>query len=334
MEARYYETIQKGKVKCRLCPAECVISPGKRGVCHVRKNKDGVLIAENYGIISASHLDPVEKKPLYHFHPGARIFSIGSIGCNMACFFCQNYDISQGTVDHYHGEGLVMPDELTERALQMEDNLGIAFTYNEPTVYYEYMLDTARLSAAAGMKNVVVTNGYICREPLAQLLEVTDAFNVDLKSYSDSFYRKATHARLLPVKNSLKQIRLSGKHLEITYLLIPGWNDDICKFREMMKWVRDELGPQTVFHLSRYFPAYRSKEPKTPVKLMFRFYEVAKKYVFYVYLGNLSASESQNTICHQCGKMVISRSGYFIQKIGLDEKGCCKYCGTKIVEIK
>ncbi len=331
MEARYYDKIKNQRVKCHLCPAVCVIAPGKRGVCHVRRNEGGALIAETYGVISSSHSDPVEKKPLYHFYPGSRIFSIGSYGCNMSCFFCQNYDISQESVDHYHGAERMSPERLTGMASAMEDNLGIAFTYNEPTVYYEYMLDTARLSAETGMKNVVVTNGYICREPLSELLEVADAFNVDLKSYSDSFYKKAAHARLLPVKNSLKQIRQSGKHLEITYLLIPGWNDDVNKFREMMKWVRDELGQSTVFHLSRYFPAYRSKEPKTPVRLMYRFYEVAKKYLFYVYLGNLSGSESQNTICHRCGRMVISRNGYYIQKIGLDEKGCCKYCGTKIV---
>ncbi len=333
MEARYYDTLENGKVQCHLCPAECLISPGMRGYCHVRKNGGGKLITENYGLIAARHVDPIEKKPLYHFFPGSRIFSIGSIGCNMSCFYCQNHDISQETVDHYHGDEVITPDQLIKLVSNIEGSLGIAFTYNEPTVYYEYMYDVARLSATAGMKNVVITNGYICPRPLQQLLKVVHAFNVDLKAYSDRFYKKAAHAHLHPVKESLKQIRKSDKHLEITYLLIPGWNDGINHFREMMKWIRDELGSETIFHLSRYFPAYRSKVLKTPVKLMFQFYEFAKKYINYVYLGNLAGSESQNTLCHVCGKMVISRYGYFVQKNGLDERGLCKYCGTKIVEM-
>lgn len=332
MEARYYKLLENGMAQCQLCPAACLIAPGKRGICRVRKNRGG-LIAENYGLMAAHHLDPVEKKPLYHFHPGARIFSIGSIGCNMMCFFCQNHEISQETVDHYHGDEIITPEQLTEMALKIPENLGIAFTFNEPTVYFEYMVDTAILSIAAGMKNVVVTNGYICREPLRHLLEVVHAFNVDLKAYSESFYKKAVRAHLQPVKDSLKQIRISGRHLEITYLLIPGWNDNMLRFKEMMKWIRDELGSETVFHLSRYFPAYRSKEPKTTVKMMYQFFEKAKKYIHYVYLGNLAGSDSQNTICHACGRMVISRFGCFVQNNGLDERGHCKYCGTKIVTV-
>lgn len=329
--AHYYRQLDDLAVECQLCPQRCVIHNHKTGTCGVRRNEHGELFADNYGLCTAINLDPIEKKPLYHFFPGSKILSIGSIGCNLHCNFCQNYQIARATVKT-HPEGIIEePAELVYLAIETEHNLGLAFTYNEPTVYYEFMLDSATIGKEYGLQTVMVTNGYINEGPLSQLLQVIDAFNVDLKGFTDGFYRKMTGGGLSPVLKTLSTIRKAGRHLEITFLLIPGKNDDPATYKLMLEWVAGELGRESILHISRYFPAYKSKIPSTPLKTLLLFFEMACKYLDYVYLGNITGSDSQNTMCPQCGRIVISRDGYRIMKSGIDQNGKCIYCNKQIV---
>ncbi len=328
----YFEVLDNGRIQCVLCPHRCIMAEGDRGKCKVRSNRHGHLNAENYGVLSAINIDPIEKKPLYHFYPGSKVLSIGSVGCNLGCFFCQNCDISQSTVDDYQNAQHVDVATLVEYAKTSRGNIGVAFTYNEPTVYYEFMSDVALEVKKAGLINIMVSNGYINQQPLARLIPLIDAFNIDLKAFTEQIYKRATSGHLKPVKDSLLAIRESGKHLEVTQLLVPGMNDDIDHFKNMLKWISGELGKETVLHISRYFPSFKAVMPKTPPNILFRFFEEARKYLDYVYLGNIAGSESQNTICNQCGKIVISRYDYFVQRNGMSEEGLCIHCGQKIVK--
>lgn len=332
-EAKYYQKQSKVSLRCNLCPHYCILEEGERGKCGVRKNIKGELIAENYGVISSVHLDPIEKKPLYHFYPSSSILSIGSVGCNLSCSFCQNCDISQTTVDDYPWLRHHSVKQVLSYNDQYSDNLGIAFTYNEPTVYFEFMMDLAKESQSQGLKNVMISNGYIAQEPLEEVLEIIDAFNIDLKAFNNGFYKKFTDARLKPVKDNLLAIRKAGKHLEITNLVIPTLNDNEKEFEDMVKWIFNELGEYTVLHLSKYFPAYRLQYPPTPAETIARLYEISKSYLPYTYTGNLNFSPGQNTMCHKCGSLLIERrSGYSTDVRGLDQKGKCKSCKSKIIK--
>jgi pyruvate formate lyase activating enzyme len=330
-EARYYEKLPNSKVHCHLCPNECVICDNEFGECGVRLNSHGKLLATTFGICSAIKLEPIEKKPLFHYHPGSYLLSIGTVGCNFHCNFCQNAEISQANMDTYPVDTYYTPEQLIEICLSKKPSLGIAFTYNEPTVWYEYMKMIALKSREAGFKNVMVSNGYINEGPLMELIPLISAFNIDLKGFTSTFYKDTCKGKLEPVKHTLKTIKTYGRHLEITFLLIPGKNDSREEFLTMVKWIRDELGSDTVLYISRYFPAYKSQIEKTPIGLLFDFCETARKYLLYVYLGNVAGSEDQNTFCSKCGKMVISRYGYFVQKNGIDEYGNCMNCNNKIV---
>lgn len=331
MEALYYIPSANG-VKCLLCPFNCVIAEGKAGICKVRRNINGKLIAETWGYLSAVHLDPIEKKPLYHFFPGSQILSLGSVGCNMHCRCCQNWQISQVPVPEDGGSGLTEPGEIVTKALSIKGNLGVAYTYNEPTVWYEYMLETARLVHQAGLKNVMVSNGYINTEPLQELMGYIDAFNIDLKGFTDKFYREYTGARLDPVLQSLKQIKKSNRHLEITNLVIPSQNDDSAVFRDMIQWIANELGPDTVLHLSRYHPAFRSNEASTPAATLENFCRAAREKLHYVYAGNIYLKSFQDTYCPVCGNLLISRTGYdVVLHSSLTPDGCCRQCGKKAI---
>jgi pyruvate formate lyase activating enzyme len=330
MEASYYEQI-KNSLKCRLCPHECIISNGKTGICNVRRNINGVLMAETWSRLSAVNIDPIEKKPLYHFHPGKDIFSIGSVGCNMRCRCCQNWHISQTSVPDYSFGRTVEPDEAVSMALSYNDNMGIAYTYNEPTIWYEYMLAVARLAASHKLKNVMVSSGYIEQKPLEELLDFMDAFNIDLKGFSEEFYLKFTGARLDPVLKTLKRIRKAAKHLEITNLVVPALNDHADLFADMTSWIANELGPETVLHLSRYHPDYNLyTEPTPPVKLE-EFYEIAHKKLAYVYVGNISLHDLQNTYCDKCGELLVTRQGYRVVVSGLTNTGACVNCGNQVM---
>jgi pyruvate formate lyase activating enzyme len=229
---------------------------------------------------------------------------------------------------------LYSPENIHKLAISDPDNLGVAYTYNEPSVFYEFMLDTSLLIKLAGLKNVVVTNGYINRQPLENLIEYTDAFNVDLKGFEDGFFRKYTRSSLRPVLDSLIQIRKSGKHLEITNLVIPNLNDDAFTFREMIKWIAKELGSHTILHLSRYFPRYKFTIESTSSSTLVQLASIAREFLSYVYVGNIALSDLQDTNCHNCNSLLIKRSGYLIENIGLKANGSCRKCNTKIVLVE
>jgi pyruvate formate lyase activating enzyme len=331
-EALYYNATLEQTAECRLCPHHCTIIPGKRGICRVRKNEAGRLITENYGKVCSMNFDPIEKKPLYHFYPGQTIFSIGSIGCNLRCKFCQNWSISQTGVDEHFTLKQHTPDEVVDLAASRHDNIGIAYTYNEPAVWFEYMDDIARLAKKRGLKNVMVTNGFIDPEPLAELTIRMDAFSVDLKAFTEEFYKTMTGSSLQPVLNTIKTIRKAGKHLEVTNLIITATNDDADDFSRMVDWLATELGVNTVLHISRYFPMYKMDKNPTPEETLHKFYQIAKARLNYVYLGNLHSGKGNHTQCPKCGHMRIMRMGYHTEIPGLDEWGRCGLCGEDILE--
>jgi len=330
-EALFYTLLENGKIKCRLCPHECIVNDGKSGLCNVRKNVNGKLYSFVYGNPVAIHLDPVEKKPLYHFFPGTRILSIGTFGCNMKCFFCQNSDISQANPNE-STTGKYPPSEIIHLASSRNGNIGIAYTYNEPVVYYEYMTDIAKMAKNIGLKNVMVTNGYINPEPLQILIEYIDAFNIDLKSFSNDFYKKYTSSTLSPVLETIISVKKSGKHLEITNLVIPGLNDDKETFREMVRWIKNECGEYTILHISRYFPRYKSTLPPTSIDTLNELYDIAKEYLHFVYTGNYENDKGKNTFCPDCNSLLIERQGYYTNIQGLDSQGRCVTCSKKIID--
>jgi pyruvate formate lyase activating enzyme len=285
-EALYYEVAGNGKVKCLLCPKGCVILADKYGVCGVRKNIDGKLFSMVYEKPIVIHIDPIEKKPLYHFHPGSEILSIGTYGCNLKCEFCQNFDISQ----MFRAEDLKKLETLTSAqviSICKKKNLEfVAFTYNEPTVFYEYMLDVAKLCEENGIRTVMVSNGQINEEPFKELIKYIDAFNIDLKSFNENFYTKICKGNIETTKRTLEIICENKKHLEITFLLIEGFNDNEDEFIQMCEYVK-KLGKDIVFHISRAFPRYKMEFNITPISLLEKFAKIAKSEIKYVYVGNV-----------------------------------------------
>ena len=326
-EAQWYHITEDQTVQCTLCPHNCIIKEGKAGICRVRKNDSGKLQTDVYGFVSAINLDPIEKKPLYHFYPGSTILSIGSYGCNLRCAFCQNSTISQTAPDEDLRRQYFTPDQLISIALSKPGNIGIAFTYNEPVVWFEYMMDIARKAKDNGLQTVMVTNGYINPEPLCELIGVMDAFSVDLKAFTDDFYTRVTSSKLEPVKSALRQIRNAGKHLEIVNLLVPGLNDDEETFKRMAEWIAAELGKETVFHISRYFPHHRLDTEATSYELIQKMQAIARKELTWVYTGNLY-NERNDTYCNKCNNLLINRNLYNVKKPGLNDKGQCKSCGN------
>lgn len=326
-EARYYKRLENDTVQCSLCPHYCLIEKDKKGKCGVRKNSSGFLFSENYKMISSFSFDPIEKKPLYHFYPGQEILSIGTIGCNLNCNFCQNCSISQEPFQAYSRFNLDLED-IIEAISKNKNNIGIAFTYNEPTVWHEYIVDISK-SIDKSNKKLMVSNGFINPEPLNELFEHIDAFNIDLKAFSDEFYKNETDSSIEPVKNTLKAIVKAGKHLEITNLIIPGKNDDKELFKEMVQWIKTELGKEIPLHLSKYFPHYKSSIEETSLDILIELSEIAKKELDHVYIGNVKTQNSQNTYCPNCKSELISRTGYFTVLTELEE-GKCRNCGHKV----
>ncbi|MFC2087524.1 AmmeMemoRadiSam system radical SAM enzyme [Bacteroidota bacterium] len=330
MKKALFYRVEDDKIKCELCPHNCLISNGKRGICKVRYNQDNVLYSSVYDSVSSIQLDPIEKKPLYHFYPGKNIVSIGTIGCNMKCSFCQNCDISQ-LVDSFQYSQRYSVSEVLHTAHKQEKNIGIAFTYNEPVIYYEFMYDIAIEAKETNLKTVMVTNGYINEKPLLNLVEVIDAFNIDLKAFNNQFYRKHTKSELNPVISTLLLLKKKKKHVEITNLVIPTLNDEPDEFEKMVCWIGSELGEDTVLHISRYFPRYKLNIESTSMHKLMEFYSIAKQYLNYVYIGNISSKDVNNTSCKKCKKEVIKREFYATYISGLDAAGCCKHCGEKIL---
>jgi pyruvate formate lyase activating enzyme len=330
--AAFFSEETGAKVKCSLCPHVCRISEGKSGICKVRTNHAGQLISDVYGYPVALHSDPVEKKPLYHYYPGMQILSLGTFGCNLHCVFCQNCDISQSGISKNHNHTYVTPEKIIDQALRTENNIGIAYTYNEPTVFFEYMTDIAFLSKKNELKNVVITNGFINPKPLNYLLELTDAFNIDVKCFTEKAYRHFTGGSLKPVLQTVKEVAKAGKHLELTHLVIPGLNSDVREFKKLVKWVATELGPDVPLHISRYFPAYKFTAQPTAPELLKEYHALASESINNVYLGNSAESYGRDTICQRCGTAVVSRYAYRVITDGLDTAGCCTCCGERIIK--
>lgn len=328
IEAMYYEKKDKELVHCLLCPQHCRLKDGQTGLCRVRTNHGGMLFTYNYGEITSLALDPIEKKPLFHYYPGSYILSAGSFGCNLACSFCQNFGIAHGKpATHY-----IEPEILMEYACQSrnKDSIGVAFTYNEPSVGYEYVLAASSLIHEQGLKNVLVTNGYIEKEPLEKILPYIDACNIDVKAFSDRFYTKLCHGRLEAVKATVE--RLIGRiHIEITTLLIPEENDGEDEIRELSRWLAS-LDPNIVLHLSRYYTAYKLDRPPTSEPVIKKAQEIAREYLNFVYTGNLPV-EANNTYCHNCGQILIRRNAYQVQLDGIKD-GRCNFCKVKPGYIK
>ena len=316
------------KLECLLCPHYCKLTYGKTGICGVRKNTGEKIELLTYGVISGYSLDPVEKKPLYHFLPGHNILSIGSFGCNMRCDFCQNFHISQKIPETLVPE--VTTDKIIKDALSAEKNIGIAFTYNEPVIWFEFMRDVAEIAKKEGLFTVMVSNGFVNSEPLDEIINFIDAFNIDLKAFNNNFYRKLTGAEIEPVKNALKQIARSGKHLEITTLIIPGQNDDEKEMASQSEWIAGELGKDVPLHLSRYFPMYKRDDPSTSEESLKKLFDIASRNLDYVYMGNNKSNAGQNTKCRGCGTVVTERSGYETRLVNLDKEGRCTGCGNPV----
>ncbi len=323
-----WQSYENNKTECLLCPHFCKLDPGRTGICGVRKNTGKQIELTTYGVISGMAFDPVEKKPLYHFFPGSVILSVGSYGCNMRCDFCQNFHISQN-IPEDHGKQ-IMPAQLVNEARNTRNNIGIAFTYNEPVIWFEYIRDVAAAVKKEEMHTVLVSNGFVNSSPLEEITGFIDAFNIDLKAFNNNFYRKLTGSDIEPVKNSLKQIARSGKHLEITTLIIPRENDSEKEMTKQVEWIAGELGSDVPLHLSRYFPAYHRENPATPDDLLLRLFDIASSELDYVYMGNTPSDKGQNTKCPKCGIFVTIRSGYTTKLLNLDNEGRCAECGNLI----
>jgi pyruvate formate lyase activating enzyme len=331
IEARWYTPLQNGTVKCELCPHKCVLSEGKTGICRVRRCVKGKLVTEVYGYASSISFDPVEKKPLFHFNPGSVILSLGTYGCNLRCFFCQNCGISQSDANSSLHREYYTPEQLVQLALKHEGNCGIAFTYNEPVVWFEYMFEIAKASQSAGLKTVMVTNGFISEEPLREILPYIDAFSVDLKAFTEEFYHKVTSSSLEPVKRSLQIIRDAGKHLELVNLLIEDLNDNDEQFELMTSWISEVLGMDTVLHLTRYYPEYLLKIPATDISILRKKKRLATRKLKYVYTGNIPG-ETNDTHCSICNNLLITRNLHQIQLTGIDKNGQCSVCGNNFLK--
>jgi pyruvate formate lyase activating enzyme len=319
--AQFYQQEDKGIVKCELCPHNCKISENKTGICKVRKNVDGQLYSLNYGQVSSLGIDPVEKKPLYHFYPRAGVLSIGSWGCNMSCTFCQNWQISQQKPNLKEFK----PEEIVQTALKKDIDL-IAYTYSEPTVFYEYMLETAKIASKKGLKNILVSNGFINQKPLEKLLPFLDAANIDLKAFNNGFYQKECGGRLDPVKRTIENLACEI-HLELTNLIVTDLNDDLTELDELFKWLA-QINSQIPFHLSRYHPAYKLDKPSTDLEIMKKAYHKAKKYLNHVYLGNAIIENTADTYCSKCGKKLIKRTAYQVEN--MLEDNSCPECGAEL----
>jgi pyruvate formate lyase activating enzyme len=330
-EARYWTALDHERVHCSLCPQSCRIGDGKTGFCGVRKNEGGRLYSLVWGKAIAGNVDPIEKKPLFHFLPGSLSFSIATVGCNFRCAFCQNSDISQYPQETGRVTGEDLPPEAVVEAALARRCASVSYTYTEPTIYLEYAVDTARLARGKGLANVMVTNGYICPDIVkTDLKGLVDAANIDLKAFSDAFYKRLCSARLQPVLDAIRAYHDSGIWIEVTTLVIPGENDSPDELRAIARFIAS-VSPDIPWHLSRYYPRYRYEgAPPTPVAELEEARGIGlSEGLRYVYTGNVPGHEGESTFCPGCGRKIISRQGYVIAKQDL-LGDTCKHCGTII----
>lgn len=332
MEAYLYDTLKDQKVKCNLCNHRCIIKNGRRGICGVRENRGGILESLVFGKLIARHIDPIEKKPLYHLLPGSLSYSIATVGCNFKCRFCQNADIAQMPSDR---NGMITgedhtPEQIVNAAIKGNCQT-ISYTYTEPTVYFELAYETAKLANAKGIQNIFVTNGYMTPEALKMISPCLDAANVDLKAFSEDFYKTYCKAKLAPVKETLKLMKSLGIFVEVTTLLIPRLNDDKAELENLAAFLADDLGPETPWHISRFHPTYKlTDRPRTPIKTLLAARDIGiKAGLKFVYIGNVPGENGENTFCYQCGRTIIDRWGFHVMENRI-KNGCCSYCNAQI----
>ena len=325
----FFTSLSGGEIQCDLCPKRCRVSKGKRGACRVRENRDGKYYSLVYGNPCAVHLDPIEKKPFFHVLPATTSFSLATVGCNFQCKFCQNWEISQASPEDVYSYD-IPPEMIVTKAKEVGAH-SVAYTYVEPTIFYEYMVDICHLVKKEGLLNVYHSNGFINPEPLRNLCKVTDAANIDLKGFTEAFYRDLCSGELNPVLETLKTLKKEKVHLEITNLVIPTQNDEMSGIKEMCLWVRKELGADTPIHFSRFYPLYKLRSlPPTPVSTLEKARSVALSVgLEYVYIGNIPGHEGEHTFCPKCKKLLIQRIGYMVGENHL-KGGKCNYCGKPI----
>ena len=323
-EAMFYEKLTDAKVHCGLCRFRCTIAAGKRGICGVRENRGGILYSLVYGKAVAENIDPIEKKPLFHFHPGSRTFSVATVGCNFRCRHCQNYSISQSA----WGGGVIggrdlSPEEIVAKAVAAGCS-SISYTYTEPTIFYEYAFDTARLARQAGLKNVFVTNGYITPEALTQISPFLDAANIDLKGFTEKFYQETVSARLADVLDTIIDYKRHGIWVEITTLIIPNHNDSESELRGLAGFIAERVGVDTPWHVSQFYPTYLlTDQPRTPVATLRRARQIGLEAgLRYVYEGNVPGEGGENTYCPGCGELLVGRHGFFIRENRIRAERC------------
>ncbi len=328
-EGFHYRRLADHQVQCLICPNRCTMAPGDRSICRSKVNRAGKLYTLAYGNPCAVHNDPVEKKPLYHFLPQTKVFSLATAGCNFRCLNCQNWEISQARPEEVRFVDL-FPPEAVDKAAEI-GSTAIAYTYSEAITYFEYMLDTARLARSQGIKNLLISNGYINMEPLEILCEVLDAANINLKAFSDRIYRRLNGGTLQPVLETLKTLHRRGVHFEITTLVVPGYVDDDAMTREMCAWILEKLGPDHPLHFTRFVPRYKlNRLPPTPVSTLERCRAIALEAgLRYVYVGNVPLHAANHTYCHQCGRRIVERMGYYIPGLHIQD-GCCEFCQAAI----
>jgi pyruvate formate lyase activating enzyme len=329
-EAYLYEKLDKNRVRCRLCGHGCLIKDGSKGICGVRENSNGVLTSLVYGKVIAMNVDPIEKKPLFHFLPGSRSYSIATVGCNFRCSFCQNSDISQMPADHNRILGDdIQPSLIVKKARESRSST-IAYTYTEPTIYYEFALDTARLAIKEGIRNIFVSNGYMTEECLTDIHPDLHGINIDLKAFSEKFYKEQCGAKLDPVLNSIKKARELGVWVEVTTLLIPGLNDSGEELKDIAEFLVG-VDPEIPWHISRFHPTYRlTNTSSTHSEDIHRAKDIGyNSGLKYVYTGNLPGDDGEKTFCHGCGKLLVDRYGYTINNNSI-KGGCCPQCNAEI----
>lgn len=328
-EGFLYKKLKNNRTVCGICPNRCKLAPGDRSVCRSKINMNGTLYSLTYGNPCSVNVDPIEKKPLFHFKPRTKAFSIATAGCNFRCLNCQNWEISQAKPHEVRNYELFPQDVV--KAAQRNEAPSIAYTYSEPITFFEYMIDTARLAKDNGIHNLLISNGYINRKPLLELCKVLDAANINLKSLSDAIYRKLNGGKLKPVLNTFKTLHEQGVHFEMTNLVVPGYTDDSDMVKQMCQWIISNVGPDYPLHFLRFFPKYKlDRLPSTPLSTLISFRKIAmNEGIRYAYVGNVSYPEGNNTYCHQCNKLLVERIGYFIPTYNMDQNRC-KYCKTVI----
>ena len=327
---RYWHKLEDRRIQCDLCPRFCKLHKDQRGLCFVRQNLDDQVVMTSYGRASGFAIDPIEKKPLNHFLPGTPVFSFGTAGCNLACKFCQNWDISKSReMDTLMGKA--SPEAIARAALDNSCK-SVAYTYNDPVIFHEYAIDTAQACRSLGLKSVAVSAGYVCEEPRTEFYQWMDAANIDLKAFTERFYHEITGSHLQPVLETLKYIKHETPvWLEITTLLIPGENDSETELENLTQWVVENLGPDVPLHFSAFHPDWKMLDkPSTPLSTLLKARQIAlKNGVRYAYVGNVHDKAADSTYCHSCGKFLIGRDWYELSEWNLDDQGNCKFCGTR-----